>query len=88
LVELTLVSDQFLTNDELKKIHDSHDGIIHIIPVIRQEDMGKQTENQVNLDQNMEGLFIDYFKSKEKGQEPNEELMALFHEVLNTQSEN
>ena len=88
LVELTLVSDQFLTNDELKKIHDSHDGIIHIIPVIRQEDMGKQTENQVNLDQNMEGLFIDYFKSKEKGQEPNEELMALFYEVLNTQSEN
>ena len=88
LVELTLVSDQFLTNDELKKIHESHDGIIHIIPVIRQEDTGKQAENQVNLDQNMEGLFIDYFKSKEKGQEPNEELMALFHEVLNTQSEN
>ncbi len=88
LVELTLVSDQFLTNDELKKIHESHDGIIHIIPVIRQEDTGKQIENQVNLDQNMEGLFIDYFKSKEKGQEPNEELMALFYEVLSTQSEN
>ncbi len=88
LVELTLVSDQFLTNDELKKIHESHDGIIHIIPVIRQEDTGKKTDNQVNLDQNMEGLFIDYFKSKEKGQEPNEELMTLFYEVLSTQSEN
>ena len=88
LVELTLVSNQFLTNDELKKIHESHDGIIHIIPVIRQENKDKLTEKQVNLDQNMEGLFIDYFKSKEKGQEPNEELMSLFHEVLNAQSEN
>jgi len=88
LVELTLVSDQFLTNDELKKIHDSHDGIIHIIPVIRQENTTEKIENHVNLDQNMEGLFIDYFKSKEKGQVPNEELLALFYEVLSTQSEN
>jgi exonuclease SbcD len=88
LIELTLVNDQFLTNDELKKIYDSHDGIIHIIPVIKQEDTCNQTEIQVNLDQNMEGLFIDYFKSKEKGQVPNEEILALFHEVLNYQSEN
>jgi len=88
LVELTLVSDQFLTNDELKKIHESHDGIIHIIPVIQQEESFTQSQNQVNLDQNMEGLFIDYFKSKEKGQVPNEELLALFHEVLSYQSEN
>lgn len=86
LVELTLVSDQFLTNEELKKIHESHDGIIHIIPVIRQENTDKSIQNQVNLDQNMEGLFIDYFKSKEKGQVPNDELMALFHEVLTNPS--
>lgn len=88
LVELTLVSNQFLTNEELKKIHESHDGIIHVIPVIQQEDKFTQAEHTVNLDQNMDGLFVDYFKSKEKGQEPNEEIMALFHEVLNHQFEN
>jgi exonuclease SbcD len=88
LVELTIVSDQFLSNEELKMIRESHDGIIHIIPVINQHDAFNHTENQVNLDQNMEGLFIDYFKSREKGQAPNEELLALFQEVLSTQSEN
>jgi len=88
LVELTIVSDQFLSNEELKMIRESHDGIIHIIPVINQHDAFNHTENQVNLDQNMEGLFIDYFKSREKGQAPNEELIALFQEVLSTQSEN
>lgn len=88
LVELTLVSDKFLSNDELKLIYDSHDGIIHIIPVIKHDDSINQQEIQVNLDQNMEGLFIDYFKSKEKGQVPNEELMTLFYEVLNAQPEN
>jgi len=88
LVELTIVSDQFLSNEEIKLIRDSHDGIIHIIPVINQQETINQIENQVNLDQNMEGLFIDFFKSKEKGQAPNEELLALFNEVLNYQSEN
>lgn len=37
---------------------------------------------QVNLEQDMQGLFRDYFKQRNKGQEPNEELMDLFNEIL------
>lgn len=80
LVELTLESDNFLKSSDLKRIHEAHDGIIHIIPVVTKKLEANQSRSTVNLDQNMEDLFKDYFKSK-YGQDPNEELMALFQEV-------
>ena len=87
LVELTIESDTFIATEDLKKINNSHDGIIHIIPIIRKTD---DEENQlqsgkVNLDQDINGLFVDYFKAKNKLQEPNEELLALFKELLTPQ---
>lgn len=80
LVELTIESDNFLSSSDLKRIHGAHEGIIHIIPVVSKKQEINQPKSLVNLDQDMESLFKDYFKSK-YGQEPNEELMALFHEV-------
>ncbi|MBI2258312.1 MAG: exonuclease subunit SbcD [Flavobacteriia bacterium] len=88
LIELTIESDHFITNEELKKMNESHDGIIHIIPVLTNLEEITDNKFSVNLDQNLEGLFIDYFKSTKKGQLPNEEILNLFHEVLNYQSEN
>ncbi len=81
LVELTLVSDTFISNQDLKRIYESHDGIIHIIPVIAKS--ASEDENaavKVNLEQDIQGLFKDFFISKYK-QEPNDEILDLFKEV-------
>lgn len=84
LVELTIVSDTFLNADDIKRLYTAHDGIITIIPQVTLSDKGDQDKvKQVNLEQDMQGLFKDYFKQKYKGQEPNEELMDLFNEILN-----
>lgn len=86
LVELTLVSDEFIPVQKLKRIHDAHDGIIHIIPVVLQQQPSNPSGKTVNIDQNIEGLFNDYFKHR-TGQQPNSELMDLFNEVLNSNTE-
>lgn len=84
LVELTIVSDTFLNADDIKRLYTAHEGIITIIPQVTLSDKGEQDKvKQVNLEQDMQGLFKDYFKQKYKGQEPNEELMDLFNEILN-----
>lgn len=80
LVELTVVSDTFLTSAELKSIQQAHDGIIHIIPVVknRPQMTGKNT---VDLEKDVKSLFADYFKNRH-GQEPNEEIKTLFNEII------
>jgi len=84
LVELTLVSDTFLKSDDIKRIHQAHDGIITIIPLVNIENQIQQNKGkQVNLEQDMKGLFSDYFKQKNNGQEPNDEVMDLFNEIIN-----
>ena len=88
LVELTLVSDTFISNQNLKRIHESHDGIIHIIPIVSKA--VTQVDNsaiKVNLDQDIQGLFKDFFVSK-YGQEPNEEILELFREVQGVSNKN
>ena len=69
-----------MTASDLKRIHEAHDGIIHIIPVVSKKQEFLSSGSTVNLDQDMKDLFKDYFKSK-YGQEPNEELLTLFDEV-------
>lgn len=84
LVELTLVSDTFLKADDIKRIHQAHDGIITIIPVVNLTHQSDPNQNkQVNLEQDIQGLFADYFKQKNNGQEPNEEIKDLFNEIIN-----
>lgn len=87
LVELTLVSDTFLATQNLKRIHESHDGIIFIIPIVNKGANVDQQTAKVNLDQDIQGLFKDYFVSKHK-QEPNEELLDLFNEIIGSQAKN
>lgn len=86
LVELTLVSDSFLTSAELKGILDAHDGIIHVIPVVknRPEYTEKTT---VDLEKDVNSLFNDFFKSRH-GQTPNAEITDLFNEILAHTPEN
>ena len=87
LIELTLVSDTFIANSDSKRIYESHDGIIFIIPIILNENNQCLQTAKVNLDQNIQGLFADYFQSKYK-QQPNNEILDLFNEIIASQSKN
>lgn len=80
LVELSIESDTFLTSEDLKRMRSAHSEIIHLIPIVKQREIDLAEGNQINLDQDMESLFADFFKSK-KGQEPNEEILNLFKEI-------
>ncbi|MGA9211749.1 metallophosphoesterase family protein [Kaistella sp.] len=83
LVELTLESETFLKADERKQIYQSHGGIVHLIPKVKNQDFAENILHEINLDQDIQSLFKDYFKSKNSGQQANEELLTLFNEILN-----
>lgn len=82
LVELTIVTDSFLTAMERKALLAAHPSIVSIIPEVTDAvALREGTSEQIDLSKGMEALFRDYFLH-EKGQEPNEEIMQLFHEIL------
>ena len=82
LVEITLESETFLKAEERKQIYQSHLGIVHLIPKIKnQESAAADKLQEINLNQDILPLFRDYFKSKNAGQEPNEDLINLFNEI-------
>jgi len=81
LVELTIVSDDFLTADERKRLKNAHDYIISIIPEVKSEMNKSKKEAGVDISKSMDKLFVDFFKYKH-GQEPNKELLDLFKEVI------
>ncbi|MDQ1858388.1 exonuclease SbcCD subunit D [Chryseobacterium sp. WLY505] len=82
-IELTLESETFLTADERRLIYQSHNGIVHLIPKVKNLELSEDQNHEINLSQDIDLLFKDYFKSKNGGQEANEELMNLFNEILN-----
>jgi exonuclease SbcD len=83
LVELSIVSDTFLTAIERKLIYDTHSHIISIIPEVKNLNMlGYSNKSNIDLSQTVEELFKSYFSSKNNDQEPNERIMSLFKEVL------
>ena len=83
LVELTLESETFLTAEERKRIYQTHHGIVHLIPKIRNQEFNENELRTVNLNQDIQSLFKDYFKSKNNGQEANEDLIDMFNEIKN-----
>ena len=81
LVELTLVSDTYITAQERKQLLEVHPNIISIIPDIKSKELVASDRSMADLSKNTEELFRDYF-IKEKGQEPSDSLMTLFKEML------
>lgn len=82
LVELTLESDDYLKSEDLKRLRKAHHEIVHIIPIVRNDNILNSNTKQINLNQDITALFSDYFKYA-KGQAPNEEIIELFKEVIN-----
>ena len=83
LVELTLESETYLKAEERKLIYNAHHGIVHLIPKVKNQEFNQNQLHEINLNQDIQSLFKDYFKSKNNAQEPNEELLDLFNEILN-----
>lgn len=82
MVELTIESNDFLKSDDLKRLRNAHNQIVHIIPIVTNSHKLNSETKQVNLNQDITSLFTDYFKSV-KGQNPNEEILDLFKEIIN-----
>ena len=83
LVELTLESETFLKAEDRKKIYQVHPGIVHLIPKMKNEEFSENKLRTINLNQDIQALFKDYFKTKNNGQAPNDDLIDLFNEIKN-----
>ena len=87
LLELTIVTDNYLTARERKQLLDAHPGIISIIPEVRNADILAQAQSKaIDLSKNIEDLFVDYFKHR-LGQNPNEKIIELLSEILAVEEE-
>lgn len=82
LVELTVETEEYLKSAERKALLQSHDGIIYLIPRNKNNAVNatSQTTNPIT---DIHELFKEYFKTKNGGQEPNQEIMDLFKEIEN-----
>ncbi len=81
LVELTIVSEDFLTADNKRSLYDAHEGIIAIIPQVKQKDSSENETDEINITASVTEHFRNYFMA-EHGQEPNDEIMDLFKEII------
>jgi DNA repair protein SbcD/Mre11 len=87
LVELTMVTETYLTAEERKLLSLAHDGIISIIPdIIKKDGEQESFRMKIDLTKGMEELFSDYFRH-EKKQEPNQQILNLFKEVLSQEGD-
>lgn len=82
LVELTLVSDSYLSAESSRRLYACHSGIVDLVPHIKNPDLLQtETGHSADLSLDKTTLFKAFFQHQ-KGQEPSEELIALFEEVL------
>lgn len=86
--EITLQTPTYLTSEERRQLQRAHESLVTIIPDVRSVEMATDDSGPtIDLTQSMESLFINYFKSRNKGQEPNTRLRQLFQEILATETE-
>ena len=82
LLELTIVTDEFLTGSERKRLYMAHDGIVTIIPELHSmNESSAESTKIIDQGRDIRELFKEYFVSR-NGQMPNPEIIDLFNEVL------
>jgi exonuclease SbcD len=89
LVELTLVTQTFLSGADRRRLQEVHDGIVALIPEVVQKDDQTVVDQKgtVKIHSDIQELFSEYFQFK-KSQQPDEALKKLFAEVLSEAEEN
>ncbi|WP_372474331.1 exonuclease SbcCD subunit D [Capnocytophaga sp. ARDL2] len=81
-VELTFCSDEFIKNEDKKRLFAAHDKIVYLIPqIVKKGKKNNQEHHNINLNKSEWELFVDYFKLKNNNQEPNEDIKNLFKEI-------
>ena len=81
LVEITMVTKDFLTAEERKQLYAVHPSIINIIPEVKHGVLESKATSNPDITKNINELFTDYFKHR-TGQHPNENILNLFKELL------
>lgn len=85
-VELTYQTEHSIDAATRKAINQAHDGIVNLIPQIKNpQEQASLSLKAEDLEKDMLSLFKLYFQS-ERGQEPNEELLEIFKEVISQDS--
>ncbi len=83
LVELTFESSTFLKTEDRQLMFQANNGFLRIIPKFKIDIVDlTQTDKSINPNDDIQDLFKDYFKSKNQNQEPNDELMSIFKEII------
>lgn len=86
-VKLTMISDTYLKPEEISQLRGMHERIVGIIPQPKNVDyISSSTNKKVDLNKSIPELFIDFFKYR-NNQEPSQEIISLFNEVINFQPE-
>jgi DNA repair protein SbcD/Mre11 len=89
-VQLTMVTDNYLESADKKRLTAAHEGLIGIIPEIKNSKKAVTFSQSADLQaQTMEEIFIDYFKTRKEsaGQAPSDGLLSLFKEIVATEIE-
>ncbi|HYG37540.1 MAG TPA: exonuclease subunit SbcD [Cytophagales bacterium] len=88
LVEITIVTEKFLSGEDKKLLMGSHEGIINIIPEVTDKTFLESLSSRtIDLSKSNEELFKEYFQFRYESL-PNERLLKLFKEVQAEEDEN
>ena len=86
-VELTLELKEYLRAEDRKRLYNTHEGIIFLIPKLlldtEHNPSAELSLQDINFE-NITPLFESYFKYKNGGIAPNQEILNLFNEAINT----
>ncbi|WP_462281883.1 metallophosphoesterase family protein [Salinivirga cyanobacteriivorans] len=80
--EITMRTNDFLKADENKRLRDASENLVNIIPEPKNRQSAGSERTQIDMNQSVNELFRKYFYHTH-GQQPTDEMMDLFNEVLN-----
>lgn len=86
-VELTFELKEYLRAEDRKRLYNTHEGIVFLIPKLlldtEHNPSAELSLQDINFE-NITPLFENYFKYKNGGIAPNQEILNLFNEAINT----
>ena len=90
-VEITIQTNTYLDAQLRKSLANEHSKIVNIIPKLILDDKStKSSKNNVlsvDESQDLESLFVEYFKYSKDDKIPSDSLLALFKEVINQEND-
>lgn len=87
IVQLTICSDEYLSNADVRRLNEAHPFIISIIPDVKNSLSNSYENRVIDFEKNIFEVFTDFFKHQKK-QAPNEALQTLFKEVWAAEDDN